>query len=274
MSGSTQRRWHGGWIAGAGLACLGAASISVSGCTTPSTADLNAASKKDQQVAKTAGASAERRERLRKSPRRRATRRRRRKTSKSSRLRGHLLKRRGLRKSPQRTCPARRESPTWMTQPKLGSSRERPRPSPMIRSARPRKHVGRKPYWPRQPMSKILLRSGPVSRSPTQPLPRQNGATLPNRVLLRSKLPANRPRKLSPTTIPESRRRGIAHCRRPQRRPEGRPNRGAQCRRSRISISRRLPMPKRPRRVRADDWPPPCRPTDGTGSRTISQRVS
>jgi len=57
MSASSQRRWQKRFIAGAGLACLGAGGILVSGCTTPATAELNAASKRDQQVAKRAKSS-------------------------------------------------------------------------------------------------------------------------------------------------------------------------------------------------------------------------
>ena len=53
MSGSTHRRRQGALISGAGLVCLAAAgSISVIGCTTPTTADLNTPAKKTQQVAK------------------------------------------------------------------------------------------------------------------------------------------------------------------------------------------------------------------------------
>ena len=58
MNRSTQSRWQGRWIAGAGLACLGAGGFLVSGCTTPLTADLNAPSKKNQQVAKSSGSAA------------------------------------------------------------------------------------------------------------------------------------------------------------------------------------------------------------------------
>ena len=59
MNDSIYRRWMGRWTADAGLACLGAGCIWVSGCTTPLTAESTAPAKKDQQVAKTAGSSAD-----------------------------------------------------------------------------------------------------------------------------------------------------------------------------------------------------------------------
>src|SRR5579872_2301061 len=58
MIWSTNRHWHHGWMARAGLACLGAGGILVSGCTAPLTADLNKPANKSQQVAKSSGSSA------------------------------------------------------------------------------------------------------------------------------------------------------------------------------------------------------------------------
>lgn len=57
MSGSKDQRRLYDWFANAGLSCLVAGGISVSGCTTTATADLNAGSKKSQQVAKTSRSS-------------------------------------------------------------------------------------------------------------------------------------------------------------------------------------------------------------------------
>src|SRR5260221_5628096 len=58
MDWSTQFRWQRGWIAGAGLVCLGAGSLLLNGCTKALTADLNAPAKKNQQVAKSSRPSA------------------------------------------------------------------------------------------------------------------------------------------------------------------------------------------------------------------------
>jgi hypothetical protein len=58
MSGTTNSRRQGAWFAGAGLVYLAAGSFTVSGCTTPATADLNTPAKKTQQVAKASGSSA------------------------------------------------------------------------------------------------------------------------------------------------------------------------------------------------------------------------
>src|SRR5262245_40241635 len=52
MIGSTGRRWKLSIIAGAGLACLGASTLSISGCSTATVSDSRAAGKSNQQVAK------------------------------------------------------------------------------------------------------------------------------------------------------------------------------------------------------------------------------
>lgn len=58
MSASLHRRQHRAWITGAGLACLSAGGVALSGCTTPSTADLKLPAKKSQQVARSSASSA------------------------------------------------------------------------------------------------------------------------------------------------------------------------------------------------------------------------
>jgi hypothetical protein len=53
MIGSTGRRWKLGIIAGAGLACLGAGPLFISGCSTATVSDSRTTGKSNQQVAKT-----------------------------------------------------------------------------------------------------------------------------------------------------------------------------------------------------------------------------
>jgi hypothetical protein len=55
MIGSTGRRWKHICIAGAGLACLGAGTIFISGCSTTTVSDTRTPAKADQQVAGTKG---------------------------------------------------------------------------------------------------------------------------------------------------------------------------------------------------------------------------
>src|SRR5262245_39146658 len=52
MIGSTGRRWKLSIIAGAGLACLGAGTLSISGCSTATVSDSRTTGKSNQQVAK------------------------------------------------------------------------------------------------------------------------------------------------------------------------------------------------------------------------------
>jgi hypothetical protein len=55
MIGSTGRRWKHICIAGAGLACLGAGTIFISGCSTTTVSDTRPSAKADQRVAGTKG---------------------------------------------------------------------------------------------------------------------------------------------------------------------------------------------------------------------------
>ena len=71
MIGSTGRRWKHICIAGTGLACLGAGTIFISGCSTTTVSDTRTSAKADQQVAGTkAKTGANRRWRVRPSRRR------------------------------------------------------------------------------------------------------------------------------------------------------------------------------------------------------------
>ncbi|MGE5194188.1 MAG: hypothetical protein ACM3U2_16975 [Deltaproteobacteria bacterium] len=58
MIGSTGRRWKLTCIAGAGLACLGAGTILISGCSTTTVSDARTSAKTDQEVAGTSRSAA------------------------------------------------------------------------------------------------------------------------------------------------------------------------------------------------------------------------